>query len=86
MSGERDRAGSVSRRNGAWLIAVNGELSEYATPDEQYDCASNLRVAKKLATDIAATFGYLPPFRWINSQQGLHELIATRPDEEAEEA
>lgn len=60
----------VSRTHGAWLITVTGLKTDDATPDELYSCASSLKVAKRVAREMAERFDYAGPFHW--QQNGLH--------------
>lgn len=62
MRGQHECA-YVGRRNGAYLIALMGDLTDDATPDELYNAASSLAAAKRLARAGAEAFGYTPT-RW----------------------
>ena len=81
---ERVQAVMVSRHNGAWLVYLTRtDATEHLTPMEQFNCASSLRVAKRIARDDAIALGYQAPFRWEKSGTHSWDLIATWDDDEA---
>lgn len=48
----------ITKRNGAWLVVIMGDLTDDATPDALYDAARNLYDAKDIARERARAFGY----------------------------
>lgn len=70
-------AAAVMRRNRAWLISIS-DIEGGALPEEMFDCASNLIVAKKIARTMAESFGYIAPFSW-RYEENIWWLTATFP-------
>lgn len=74
-----DSAASVTRRNGAWLVMCHDPAGD-AGPEEEVDAAANLRVAKRIARQMAEGFGFTGPFRW-RAAGGQWWLSATAPND-----
>jgi len=51
-----DHVAYVTRRNGAWLVQYSGNAPTDWSEHEQFDCASSLAVAKRLAKEGARTY------------------------------
>lgn len=64
MIEREDRIVWVSPSYGAYLIHFTGTQWEDLTPTEQFDAASSVVVAKRLARSGALEGGYSAPFRW----------------------
>lgn len=73
---ERERVAMVSRSHGAWLVYACGSAYEDLTPIEQFDAASSLRVAKRIAVEDALAAGYERPVRWTRTDHGSWHLSA----------
>lgn len=81
MTAERCAVAYVQKRNGAWLVSLAlTELTDDLTSDEMFDAASSLRVAQRIARDMALEVGYLPGWRW-HSNDGWYELEGRLPAE-----
>jgi hypothetical protein len=46
----------VTRRNGAWMVQFTGNAPSDWPENDQFDCASALHVAKRLAKEGARTY------------------------------
>jgi hypothetical protein len=75
-------AGSVTRRNGAYLVHISHPEND-ATSTEEFDCASNREVAKRTAIEIADQW-YRRPFRWTRegNRLDLYTAGSSYDDEE----
>lgn len=62
---ERTPVARVQARHGAWMIWFTGDHPADWPADEQFDCASSLAMAKRLAKEGAR--GYASNFRWEKS-------------------
>lgn len=73
----RTIAARISRRHGAWLIQFHesNDRDGTTTPDEVFDCASSLRVAKRVTRQGAIELGWRPPFQWIEDPDSLSVLL-----------
>lgn len=63
MTAERSPVVYVVRRHGAWLVNFVGEHPGDRTEDENFDCASSLDAAKRIAKEGARQ--YASNFRWV---------------------
>lgn len=72
----RETVAFITKRHGAYLIAMDGMATEGCTPAELHEAASSLTRAKKVAREMAESFGYTGPWRW-NDDEGLLMLEAT---------
>lgn len=66
----RENAAYVNRANGAWLIHWVGEVAGDRPEDENFDAASSLVVAKRLAVEGARNNGYGGAVRWLGDRFG----------------
>ena len=73
----------VTKRNGAYLIALMGDLTDDATPEDLFDVASSLVVAKRLAREGAEAFGYTV-VRWTHTSPRAWYLVGTYTPDEVE--
>lgn len=78
---ERVECATVTKRYGAWLVVLSGPELD-VTPDELFDCASSLAVAKRRAREMAAAVGYLPAWRWSQDDLGRWRLEGTEVGDE----
>jgi hypothetical protein len=74
---ERMVVAFINRRNGAYLVSMIDPSPGEKFPDELYDCASSVVVAKRLARESAIEFGYTGPFRWKTDDSSVLLLEAT---------
>lgn len=82
--------GSVTRRNGAYMASMHGMASqgtEDAGPEELYNCAGSLRVAKAVLVDMARGFGFTGSPRWeqVDARRWDLRMTGPHPDEDDDE-
>lgn len=79
----RTSAARISRRHGSWFIhnSESNETDGTTTPDELFDCASSVRVAKRIARKVAVELGWSGPFTWVEDPDSVSlVLLATDND------
>lgn len=78
--GLREIVAYVMRSNGAWLVQFVGSLADDTPSDMQFDCASSLTVAKRVAREGAAVIGHEPAWRWSQDHTGRWTLEGFTPE------
>lgn len=78
---ERIEAAVVVSRNGAWLVSVTPPGDGEFDP-QLIDAASSLKVAKRVARDLARKAGYTGQPRWVEGSPGYWTLELSETREE----
>lgn len=66
----RETAAYLLKTHGAWLIHWVGEEAQDRPEDENFDAASSVVVAKRLAVEGARDNGYSGAVRWSGDRWG----------------
>lgn len=83
QAGTRTLAATVVKTNGAWLISGCGTEAHDRTTDEITDAAASLKVAKRVAREMAVSLGFEGAPRWSLSEGGGYwELEMTEVSDE----
>ena len=82
MNDNRETVAWVRKANGAYLIQFTGEIAADHPEDDNFDAASSLTVAKRVAVAGARSMGYSGAIRWEQHGHSRWELTMIYPDDE----
>jgi len=82
MTGDRSPAAYVLHANGAYLIHFVGDVAGDRAEDENFDVASSLTVAKRIAVEGARSNGFGGAIRWFDEGYWKLEMTIIPEDED----